>query len=211
MDIVTLVLARKYADSISSGTPGVDGSIWYAGEGVPDAELGVVGDYYLDTSTGDVYFHDGSWAVLTNITGPAGAPGTFDPVLTEDIDFHGFAAEHPLLQSYTEKLVVHEAISGTHALDVAEGNVHSLSLQGATTLTFTLPPHNANQAVSFSLLLLQPSAHSITWPETVWWRGGTPPAFQEMPEAEVWLLTFFSWNGGITWLGMDGGGFYAGE
>jgi hypothetical protein len=60
----------------TNGTNGIDGSVWYNGTGVPAGGLGVNGDYYIRTSNGDVYFKSaGSWSVILNITGPAGAAG----------------------------------------------------------------------------------------------------------------------------------------
>lgn len=58
------------------GADGADGSVWHSGAGEPSAELGKTGDYYLNTETGDVYWNDGTWSVVANITGPA--VGNFD-------------------------------------------------------------------------------------------------------------------------------------
>ena len=60
------------------GTPGTPGSVWYEGANAPGGGLGIVGDFYLDTSTGDVYQKTGGgWgSPIANLTGPAGAPGT---------------------------------------------------------------------------------------------------------------------------------------
>lgn len=53
------------------------GSIWYSGAGAPGAGLGVDGDYYLNSTNGDVYAKaGGSWSVVANIKGPTGANGT---------------------------------------------------------------------------------------------------------------------------------------
>lgn len=64
------------------GTPGADGangapgSVWYSGAGAPGAGLGLNGDFYLNTTNGDVYEKaGGAWGVITNITGPTGAAG----------------------------------------------------------------------------------------------------------------------------------------
>jgi hypothetical protein len=46
----------------AAGTAGVDGSAWYSGAGVPSDATGVNGDYYLNTTNGDVYFKaGGTW------------------------------------------------------------------------------------------------------------------------------------------------------
>jgi hypothetical protein len=50
---------------------------WKYGAGVPASNLGLVGDYYLDTATGNVYNKTNSttWVLITNITGPQGVAG----------------------------------------------------------------------------------------------------------------------------------------
>jgi hypothetical protein len=50
---------------------------WKYGTGVPASNLGLVGDYYLDTATGNVYNKTNSttWVLITNITGPQGVAG----------------------------------------------------------------------------------------------------------------------------------------
>lgn len=51
-------------------------SRWYSGTSDPDDSLGQVGDYYLNTSSGDV-FEKGSagWSKTGNIKGPQGPQG----------------------------------------------------------------------------------------------------------------------------------------
>lgn len=54
----------------------VHGSAWRNGAGAPESSLGQDGDYYLDISTGNVYFRlDGVYSIAANIKGPAG-PGS---------------------------------------------------------------------------------------------------------------------------------------
>ncbi len=54
---------------------------WKYGAGVPASNLGLVGDYYLDTATGNVYNKTNSttWVLITNITGPQGVAGATGP------------------------------------------------------------------------------------------------------------------------------------
>ena len=56
---------------------------WLGGSGAPAGGLGNVGDWYLNTSNGDVYEKTASatWTLRTNITGPAGGAGTTIPVV----------------------------------------------------------------------------------------------------------------------------------
>lgn len=60
-----------------SGPPGASGAIQYNGSGVPAVGLGNNGDYYIRTTTGDLYYKSaGAWTIIFNLTGPTGAAGT---------------------------------------------------------------------------------------------------------------------------------------
>ena len=50
---------------------------WKYGAGVPASNLGLVGDYYLDTATGNVYTKTNgtTWVLISNIMGPQGVTG----------------------------------------------------------------------------------------------------------------------------------------
>ena len=62
------------ADGVA-GADGADGSKWYSGSAVPDT-IGVNGDYYLHTTTGNVYHKaNDAWTVDCNIKGPKGEKG----------------------------------------------------------------------------------------------------------------------------------------
>ena len=54
---------------------------WSYGIGAPASNAGTVGDYYLDTATGNVYNKSNSttWVLITNITGPQGPAGVAGP------------------------------------------------------------------------------------------------------------------------------------
>jgi collagen triple helix repeat protein len=57
---------------------GRNGSEWHWGAGIPNPELGVYGDFYLQSTTGDVFTRwgeGGTWYNIANIRGPAGAAG----------------------------------------------------------------------------------------------------------------------------------------
>ena len=65
----------------AQGTPGAAGEVWWSGAGAPATGTGAVGDWYLNTSTGDVYEKTGSttWTLRMNIKGPTGATGSQGP------------------------------------------------------------------------------------------------------------------------------------
>jgi hypothetical protein len=54
---------------------------WSYGTGAPLAASGNVGDYYLDTATGNVYskLNNTTWVLISNITGPQGPAGAVGP------------------------------------------------------------------------------------------------------------------------------------
>jgi hypothetical protein len=60
------------------GLPGARGkaTTWRNGAGAPAVSLGTDGDYYLNTTTGDVYLRSASvYAIVGNIKGSAGSAG----------------------------------------------------------------------------------------------------------------------------------------
>ncbi|MGH2487732.1 MAG: collagen-like triple helix repeat-containing protein [Ktedonobacterales bacterium] len=60
----------------AAGAAGTNGATWREGPGVPSNGTGADGDFYLRTSTGDVYQRaSGTYSIIANITGPAGATG----------------------------------------------------------------------------------------------------------------------------------------
>jgi len=63
------------------GNPGAPGSIWFNGAGVPNPVIGDNNDYYLDNSSGDVYYKSsGSWGLIGNIKGSQGVAGSAIPL-----------------------------------------------------------------------------------------------------------------------------------
>lgn len=61
---------------------GRNGAEWYLGPGLPNPDLGVYGDFYLQTTTGDLFKRwgeDGAWYNLANIRGPQGSEGAAGP------------------------------------------------------------------------------------------------------------------------------------
>lgn len=66
------------------GIQGLPGENWYSGAGVPPASIpgSLVGDWYLNTTTGDVYEQTalGTWTLRANIKGPQGVQGIQGPI-----------------------------------------------------------------------------------------------------------------------------------
>ena len=62
-------------DTGEPGLNGKDGSKIYTGEDVPSESLGVSGDLYIDTQTGNIYLKGDTWTQTGNIKGDTGEPG----------------------------------------------------------------------------------------------------------------------------------------
>lgn len=72
--------AGATGDTGPAGSAGTPGSVWRDGSGAPSNGTGVDGDYYLNTTNGDVYKRTaGTYSVVGNIKGPQGATGETGP------------------------------------------------------------------------------------------------------------------------------------
>lgn len=74
-----------------AGTPGADGtdgSTWHNGAGAPSSGLGVVGDYYLNSTNGDFYSKTGvsTWTLGGNLKGATGDAGSAGAAGSNGID-----------------------------------------------------------------------------------------------------------------------------
>ena len=102
--------------------------------------------------------------------------------------------------SYNE---TYDALSGTTpTVDCHEGNMFSLTTSGNTTFTFSNPPASGT-AFGFTLKLVAGGTHTITYPASVDWAGGTAPDAPASGETDV--LVFITHDGGTTWYGFRSG------
>jgi hypothetical protein len=99
-----------------------------------------------------------------------------------------------------EAVQAHGSTGATETIDLANGNVHTATLDADCTITFT-GATNA-KSCSFELVLTQDGTGSrtVTWPGSVKWAGGTPPTLSTAADA-VDRLVFSSVDGGTTWYG----------
>ena len=154
-----------------------------------DASAGyTVGSTWIDTATGKAYIlvdsTDGA-AVWVETTGG----GT------------GFVTVN---DGGKETVSTVAASGATETLDLADGNVHDLTLTADCTLTFA--GATAGVGCSFTLLLRQDGTGgwTATWPGSVVWPGGTAPTLDETAST-VAILTFFTLDGGTVWYGFPTG------
>lgn len=93
----------------------------------------------------------------------------------------------------------------TETLDLADGNVHDVTL--TANCTFTFAAVDATRARSFTLLLRQDGTggRDVTWPGSVVWAGGSAPTLDTTASTTA-VLTFFTLDGGTSWYGFAAGG-----
>lgn len=102
--------------------------------------------------------------------------------------------------SYNES---YASLSGTTpSVDCEAGNVFALSTTGNTTFTFSNPPASGT-AFGFTLKITAGGTHTLTWPSSVDWAGGTAPDAPASGETNV--LVFITYDGGTTWYGFQAG------
>lgn len=81
-------------------------------------------------------------------------------------------------------------------VDLSAGDVFTVTISAATTLTFSNVP--ANKAATFNLIITNGGAATVTWPTSVKWASGTAPT---LTASGVDVLTFLTPDGGTTWYG----------
>ena len=100
---------------------------------------------------------------------------------------------------YLETVV---ALSGTSpTVDCDEANSFTLSTSGNTTFTFSYAGVNltTNDAYGFTLKITAGGTHTLTWPGSVDWAGGTAPDAPASGETDVYV--FYTVDGGTNWYG----------
>lgn len=103
-----------------------------------------------------------------------------------------------------ESLSTVASSGATETIDLADGNVHDVTLTDDCTFTFT--GSAASVACGFTLILRQDGSggHTPTWPASVDWASGTGPTVSAGAN-DVDVLTFLTVDNGTTWLGFVAG------
>ena len=89
----------------------------------------------------------------------------------------------------------------TGAIDVTLGCFFTKTIDADTTFTFTGTP--SGKSCAFSLILTNGGSHLCTFPASVTWIGGQAPTLKT---TGIDVLTFFTVNGGTSWMEVSGGG-----
>ena len=159
------------------------------GATVTTAELNLLDG--VTATTAELNYVDGvTSAIQTQLDAKVGATYTGDVDITGEL----------IADSYNE---TYAALSGTSpAVNCHNGNVFALSTSGNTTFTFTNPPASGT-AYGFTLKVTAGGTHTLTWPSSVDWAGGTAPDAPASGETNV--LVFITYDGGTTWYGFQAG------
>jgi len=104
---------------------------------------------------------------------------------------------------YLETVV---ALSGTSpTVDCDEGNTFTLTTSGNTTFTFSYAgvQLTTDDSYAFTLRVTAGGTHTLTWPASVDWAGGTAPDAPASGETDVFV--FLTTDGGTNWYGFQAG------
>lgn len=110
------------------------------------------------------------------------------------------------IKAYAETLAKPKIFGGRLTIILSVANVFAVTLTAdVKNLTFESAP-DAGKAGSFTLILTQDETggHSISWPKSVKWPGGTAPALGSAAGGDT-VLTFVTIDGGVTWRGFLAG------
>lgn len=92
-------------------------------------------------------------------------------------------------------------LSGSVSINMLSGNVFFGTVTGNTTFSVTNPALTGTLS-EFVLEITNGGAHTVTWPGTFNWPGGTVPT---LTTSGYDILSFYTRNGGISWNGFASG------
>ena len=118
-------------------------------------------------------------------------------VVTADANGDITLSEELKAKSYNETYVSLSAAASV-TIDCETGNVFALTTNQNTTFVFSNPPASGT-AYGFTLKLTSGGSHSITYPGSVDFAGGTAPDAPASGETDV--LVFITVDGGTNWYG----------
>lgn len=147
-------------------------------------------------------------AGATGATGPASSAATVSALGTIQLagDLGGTATSPTVPnmaranQGGQELVSTNSSASGSVTINLANGNVFSLTLTGNITV-LTLSGATAGRACSFAMYARQDATggRTITWPASVKWSGGSPTLSSAANAVDI--LVFETIDGGTNWYG----------
>ena len=190
--------AVQPADNISTLTNDA-GYITSADGGNADLLDGQHGTYYLDytnfTNTPTIYTDA---AVDTHLNTGTATTGEVLSWNGTDYDWAAYVSDATF-----DTYITSASLTGTTpSVDVGARDTYTLATSGNTTFTFTGAP-SSGQVGTFSLIITAGGTHTLTWPASVDWAGGTAPDAPASGEKDIY--TFMTVDGGTTWYGFLAG------
>jgi cytoskeletal protein CcmA (bactofilin family) len=128
---------------------------------------------------------------------------TLGDVATDAINITGEA----LLSSYKETKATTTTAGSTLAVSLNSSMNHVVTLaSNITSFSFTNVPASSSQLMGATLVLIQGTGgnKTITWPAGYKFQAGVTPVLSTSA-GDIDVLTFFSYDGGTTWLGTIAG------
>ena len=154
-------------------------------------------------STGNV--DAGNVNVTDAIVMGAGAGSTItgaDSITANSIIVGNVNVSNDILAGYYVETYL--ALTGTTvAIDCTAASVFSLTTSGGTTFSFTNVPSTSNTAIGLTLEVTAGGTHTLTWPASVKWAGGTAPDAPASGETNIY--GFYTRDAGTTWYGFLSG------
>ena len=172
-----------------------DGAIVSASPAGPLSDLSDV--TITSIASGEVLKWNGS-AWVNNTLNEAGILGLAGDTMTGGLNMADNLLTRPLVKDYAVEVYAHGTISTATTIDLENGNIHTATIGGALTFTFSNPIASGD-ATSFLLELTNGGSSTVTWPTSVDWAGGTAPT---LTAAGVDILVFYTRDGGTTWHGV---------
>jgi len=125
------------------------------------------------------------------------------PSLGGNLDAADYIIGKPVIKDYAETVYAHGTTGGSITCNLENGNIQTITLNAATTFTFSKPPASG-KAGSLTLIINQgTTAYAVTWPSSVDWAGGSAPNLSKV--STDYVLTFLTLDGGTTWRGWLSG------
>jgi len=162
---------------------------------------------WQDTTNGLLKLWNGSsWDTIAVNGAMKEVSDDTSPSLGGNLDAADYIIGRPVIKDYAETVYAHGTTGGAKTIDLTNGNIHTITLNAATTFAFSNPPATG-KAGSLTLIINQgTTAYAVTWPSSVDWSGGSAPDLSTV--STDYVLTFLTLDAGTTWRGwLSGKGF----
>ena len=159
---------------------------------------------WQDTTNGLLKLWNGSsWDTIAVNSAIKEVSDDTSPSLGGNLDAADYIIGRPVIKDYAETVKAHGTTGGAKTIDLTNGNIQTITLNAATTFTFSNPPASG-KAGSLTLIITQAStAVSVTWPASVDWVYGSAPDLSG--DSTDYVLVFLTTDGGTTWRGWLSG------